>query len=115
MIKVFENFELAIVGQFQSVFEAEGIRTHIKNQFMSGVLGEIPFVSAVPELWILNDEDLDEAKALISKLQEQVPQVGEDWTCSSCGSDVDGVFDQCWKCSTPKKDLDPGSDQIQGE
>ena len=64
MIKVFEDFELSKVGQFQSVLEAEGIRTHLKNQFLSSVMGEIPFVEALPELWILEDSDAAKANSL---------------------------------------------------
>jgi hypothetical protein len=102
MIKVFENYELATVGQFQSVLEAEGIQTHLKNQFMSGALGEIPFVSAVPELWILNDEDFAAAKAMIEKLLSSSAQTEPEWTCVECDAVVDGVFGQCWKCSAER-------------
>ena len=103
MIKVFENYELATVGQYQSVLESEGIQTHLKNQFMSGALGEIPFVSAVPELWILNDEDFAAARALIEKLLSSNAQAEPEWVCAECDAVVDGVFTQCWKCSAHRK------------
>ncbi len=104
MIKVFENFELATVGQFQSVLEAEGIKTHLKNQFMAGALGEIPFVSAVPELWILNEEDLLKAKRLIQDLLSNSEDSGPEWTCAECDAVVDGVFNQCWKCNASRSE-----------
>ena len=100
MIKVFENFELSIVGQYQSFLEGEGIKTHLKNQFVSGGLGDIPFVAAVPELWVINDEDVFRAKALIAELQEQDSMVRPEWTCSKCETVVGGEFGQCWKCGT---------------
>lgn len=103
MIKVFQNYELATVGQYQSVLESEGIQTHLKNQFMAGALGEIPFVSAVPELWILNDEDFAAAHALIEQLLSNNAQDEPEWTCAECDAVVDGVFTQCWKCSTHRK------------
>ena len=53
MFKVFEDFDLARVGHFQSALAAAGIRTLLKNQFMSSVMGEIPFVEVMPELWVL--------------------------------------------------------------
>ena len=102
MIKVFENYELAIVGQFQSVLESEGIKTHLKNQFMSGALGEIPFVSAVPELWILNEEDLLKAKRLVQDLLSSSEDTGPEWTCAECDAILDGVFGSCWKCGATR-------------
>ena len=33
MIKVFEDFDITIVGHYQSILEANGIETFMKNQF----------------------------------------------------------------------------------
>lgn len=103
MIKVFEDFELSKVGQFQSVLEAEGIRTHLKNQFTSGVWGEIPFVEAI-QLWILEDDDQVKAKRLIQQLLSNPEETEPEWTCSRCDSVVDGVFACCWKCNAQRPD-----------
>ena len=102
MIKIFEDFDLARVGQFQSVLEAEGIQTHLKNQFMSSAMGEIPFVEVLPELWILEDGDLAKASSLIKDLLGDTTKNGPDWTCAECSSVVEAVFDRCWQCSTPR-------------
>jgi hypothetical protein len=104
MIKVFEDFELSKVGQFQSVLEAAGIHTHLKNQFTSSVLGEIPFVEAMPELWILEDDDLVVARRLIEELLSTNDDPGPEWTCAECDSVVDGVFGRCWKCNAQRPD-----------
>ena len=69
MIKVFEHFDLAIVGHIKSLLDADGIQTYLKNQYTSGVLGEIPFVEAVPELWVVDDSDVARANVLIRNLQ----------------------------------------------
>ena len=104
MIKIFEDFDLARVGQFQSVLEAEGIQTHLKNQFMSSAMGEIPFVEVLPELWILEDGDLVKARRLIQELLPRSENNEPEWTCSECDSVVDGVFDRCWKCNAQRPD-----------
>lgn len=104
MIKVFEDFELSKVGQFQSVLEAAGIRTYLKNQYTSSVLGEIPFVEALPELWILEDEDVVIAKRLIQELLSKSDETEPEWTCTECGSRVDGVFARCWKCNAHRQE-----------
>lgn len=102
MIKVFEDFELSKVGQVQSVLEAAGIKTHLKNQYTSSVFGEIPFVKAMPELWILEDDDLLIAKRLIKEALSTEENDEPEWTCAECGSVVDGVFGCCWKCNSER-------------
>lgn len=102
MIKVFEHFDLATVGHIKSLLDAEGIQTYLKNQYTSGVLGEIPFVEAVPELWVVDDSDVARANALIRKLQLDEVDAGPEWQCQNCDSTVDGTFNRCWNCEQEK-------------
>ena len=62
MIKGFENFDFSRVGQMQSLLESHGIKTFIKNQYGSSVMGEVPFVEVVPQLFVLEQKDLVRAK-----------------------------------------------------
>lgn len=98
MIKVFEDFDLARVGHFQSVLSAAGIRTLLKNQFMSSVMGEVPFVEILPELWVLDDRDAVRARELISDLLARPAPDQPDWVCGNCGTEVASVFSHCWNC-----------------
>jgi len=99
MIKVFENFDFSRVGQMQSLLESHGIKTYIKNQYASSVMGEVPFVEVVPQLYVLAKEDLQRAQELLQlDLPDQDP--AEDWVCPECGIDVEGNFTRCWKCGT---------------
>ena len=41
MKKVFEDFDIALVGHFQSVLEAHGIDTFMKNRFGTGGTGGV--------------------------------------------------------------------------
>jgi len=103
MIKVFENFELAIVGQVQSLLEAHGIETYLKNQYASGALGELPFVEICPQLYVLRERDVADANRLIRSLSlDNGETTGEAWVCAECGAEVDAGFDTCWKCSRPR-------------
>lgn len=104
MIKVFEDFDLSRVGHFQSVLEAAGISTLLKNQYMSSVMGEVPFVEVLPELWILEDGDRVRAEKIIAGLLANPADNLPDWTCGECGAEVDGAFTQCWKCSARRPD-----------
>lgn len=104
MIKVFEDFDLARVGHFQSVLASAGIRTLLKNQFMSSVMGEIPFVEVLPELWILDDRDQARAQELIRDLLARPADNLPDWVCDSCGTEVASVFSHCWNCGRGNED-----------
>ena len=101
MIKVFENFDFSRVGQMQSLLESHGIRTFIKNQYGSSVMGEVPFVEVVPQLFILEERDLRLAKELLLlDLPVEAPE--ENWICPECGVAVEGTFHKCWKCGGEK-------------
>jgi hypothetical protein len=98
MIKVFENFDFSRVGQMQSLLESHGIRTYIRNQYGSSVMGEVPFVEVVPQLFVLRERDVARAVELL-KLDLPAEEGGDAWVCPECGADVDGQFSHCWQCS----------------
>ena len=97
MFKVFESFEFSRVGQMQSLLESNGIRTFLRNEFGSSVVGELPFVEVIPQLFVLEERDLPRARELL-ELDLPVESPGEDWTCPGCGTLVEGNFSQCWQC-----------------
>ena len=97
MIKVFEDFDYMRVGQMQSLLEANGIGTFLKNQFGFGGTGELPFLETVPQLFVLSGKDVERARALIA---EHAPdsEAGPAWNCAQCGEENDGHFSACWNC-----------------
>lgn len=99
---VFDHIDFTIVGHLQSILEAEGIRTEIRNEGGSGAAGELPFTQVYPELWILQNKDEARARALIQEFKEDAEEAPEApaWNCPSCGEAVDGVFSECWNCGT---------------
>ncbi len=102
MIKVFENFDFSRVGQMQSLLESHDIKTFIKNQYGSSVMGEVPFVEVVPELYVLAEKDVARAQQLL-QLDLPVEEPDEDWVCAECGVDVEGTFEICWKCGSGRE------------
>jgi hypothetical protein len=97
LIKVFESFEFSRVGQMQSLLESNGIRTFLKNEFGSSVIGDLPFVEVVPQLFVLEEKDVPKAQELL-KLDLPVEDSGKEWSCPGCGITVEGNFIQCWQC-----------------
>lgn len=103
MIKVFENFDFSRVGQMQSLLESHGIKTFMKNEYGSSVVGELPFVEVVPQLFVLEEKDVARARELLL-LDLPLPEQNENWTCPECGVDVEGNFSRCWKCGVNRND-----------
>ena len=104
MIKVFEDFDFSLVGQMQSLLEAQGIQTFQKNQFGFGGTGELPFVETVPQLFVLHKQDLDKAKELLEEASAGATP-GDSWTCPKCSTKIDGNFSECWNCAEAPEDL----------
>jgi len=105
MIKVFEDFDITLVGHYQSVLEANDIATFLKNQFGTSGAGELPFVEVVPQLWVLNESDEAQAKALLKDLQnDSSGELATAWVCSKCNTPQEPAFTHCWKCSSPRPD-----------
>jgi hypothetical protein len=100
---VFDNIDFTIVGHLQTLLEAEGIKTEIRNEGGSGAAGEVPVQQVYPELWVLDNADEVRAKAIIREFRNEAQSepVGPDWTCPVCKERVEGVFSECWNCGTP--------------
>ncbi len=87
----------------QSLLESNGIRTFIRNQYGSSVMGEVPFVEVVPQLFVLEDKDVARARNLL-KLDSPVESAGDNWICPGCGVDVEANFYCCWQCGADRPD-----------
>ena len=77
MFKVFESFDYMEAGRVRSLLEANGIRTFMKNEFLSGALGELPFQEVAPMVFVVEESDLPAALALLRADQEGQEGQGE--------------------------------------
>jgi hypothetical protein len=102
VILVFEDFDFSRVGQMQSLLESHGISTYIRNQFGSSVMGEVPFVEVVPQLFVLKEKDVRRAREILQS-NLGAGEEAEDWTCPECGVEVGGQFSHCWQCGCAGK------------
>ena len=64
MKQVFASPDSAQVGLARSVLESAGIPCEVRNETVSQAMMGLPFI---PELWVLRDEDYDEAARLIAR------------------------------------------------
>ncbi|MES2923979.1 MAG: DUF2007 domain-containing protein [Verrucomicrobiota bacterium] len=97
MIEIFRNRDSATVGQFQSLLESEGIRTYLRNEYVSATTIAIPEVT--PALCILNEADLDRSVELIRSYIEAPPDESlPELPCPKCGEKSPATFAVCWNC-----------------
>ena len=99
MKRVISHESLAHIGLVRNLLEQSGIACLIKNEQLSGGLGEIPFLECLPELWVLQDKDLPRAEALIKDM-EKTDAPRRPWRCRRCGESNEGHFAACWQCGT---------------
>jgi hypothetical protein len=88
---------IAIGALWVDMLRQAGITASLQRQFLSSAAGELPPDQCLPEVWITDDAQLDEARRLLDQILS-VPQ--RRWTCA-CGELVEGGFEACWSCGRP--------------
>lgn len=97
MIEIYRNRDSATVGSLQSLLEAEGIRTYLRNDNVSRMMVEIP--ETFPALCVMDAADVDRSVDLVrSYLEAPRAEAGPELTCAKCGEQSPGTFDTCWNC-----------------
>lgn len=89
----------------KSVLETRGIDSLVKNEFLAGGVGELPPTECWPEVWVLDDEFYDKAKAIVDALLVS-REAENDWCCGQCGEQLEAQFSECWNCGQTRADLD---------
>lgn len=99
MIELFRDPEMARVGQYQSILEAEGIATFVRNENLSGT--EVVIPAFYPALCVVDDKDYERAVEIIRSYEQEVPGSDEEIQCPKCGELSPGTFAECWNCGEP--------------
>ena len=86
------------VEHIRAILRNEGIRTTIRNQYLSAGLGELPAFECWPELWLDNERDAERARRIIQAYLHSDQAELKDWKCPQCGETIEGQFSQCWNC-----------------
>ena len=95
------SLNLLEIHHLKNVLEAEGIRCWVKNELLSRLAGEVPFVDCALELHLSRESDRPRAEALLEAWRRPPPP-GPAWTCPSCGEWLEGQFNACWKCGAQR-------------
>ena len=86
---------LALASLWCDMLKQAGFEVSVQRAFAGSIAGEIPPDQALPEVWIHDDAQVDEARALLAQLQRPA---WRHWLCRGCGERIDGPFDHCWQC-----------------
>ena len=96
MKKIFSSAHELEIGFITSMLEEAGIAYTIRNQYLSGAIGELPPTECWPEIWVNHDEDHPRAMEIVNSASMEVYDRGP-WRCQ-CGEENEGQFGSCWKC-----------------
>ena len=98
---LYKHDDRLLVGNVKNVVESAGFEVRLKNDILSGAVGG----GASPldvwlEVWIIHDNDYDEALTLVEGMLSE--QTGDEWVCSNCKEPNASSFEICWKCQVEK-------------
>ncbi|HUU71204.1 MAG TPA: DUF2007 domain-containing protein [Burkholderiales bacterium] len=74
-----------------------GIAARVFNENAQGGVGEIPFVSAWPEVWLEDERDATRALELIRNF-ESSKSTDRQVACPACAEPNPENFEVCWNC-----------------
>ncbi len=90
------------------MLEAEGVSAFIKNELLAGAIGELPMMSALPEVWLVHGKDEAKARKVLEDFRARASsKLGPDVACPACGADNPSNFELCWKCRKPLSEAQP--------
>lgn len=103
MKQVFCHNNGILVQHAKTMLEQDGIDCVIRNEYAGSAMGELSYTDSWPELWVLDEHNLDRSLALIASLsQNSGNSSGAEWQCPSCREYNADSFDLCWQCQTER-------------
>ncbi len=93
---LYTNENPIIVANAKNIVAANDIDVVLKNEFTAGRVA--PGHIGLPELWVVNDADYDQAVNFIEKSLSIEGAV--EWVCSKCNESNDPSFELCWNCQS---------------
>lgn len=95
MKRLLQAPNLALATLWADQLTGAGIKASVQRAYASGIAGHVPPDQCLPEVWVHDDDQLDEARALVDAWH-RLPE--QRWACRGCGEIVEGPFEQCWNC-----------------
>ena len=94
---LYSSLKLLEAHHLKNLLEAEGIRCQLRNELISRLAGEIPFTECAPQIWLLDDSQLEAARRVVADFDAAAPGAPA-WRCPRCAEELEGQFSACWRC-----------------
>ena len=99
MRKIYSHPDMAIVQLVKNELENRGIKSVIRGEHLAAVAGGGASMDAWFELWVMEDERLQETARVVQEFIEHDDVEGaEPWRCPDCGEKIEPQFAVCWNC-----------------
>ena len=90
------------IYHLKNLLESAGIRCSIRNEGLSTLAGEVPFVECAMQLWLEKESDRGLADAILREMTSRNAPAGGTWLCSRCGERSEAQFTACWSCGAER-------------
>ncbi len=110
LVRVYWAADAHDVHVVRGLLEEAGIRARVIGESLATMYGVVLTGSSVsPRVCVFASHE-SRARQVIAEWEEKrqaarTPRPIPTWKCGHCGEDVDGNFDVCWSCQSPKADL----------
>lgn len=99
MKELFREHDYTRVGYYQTVLEAEGIQTFVRNQHINTLMTSIPIPEFYPALCVVHEEDFERAVEILRAHVEKNSESSQaEIACPQCQEMNPGNFETCWSC-----------------
>jgi hypothetical protein len=98
MDPLFSSLSLHEIYHLKNLLESAGIRCRVRNEHLSTLAGEVPFVECSAQLVLEREADRQLAGAILAEWRNPPPRSA--WDCPRCGERLEGQFTGCWSCGT---------------
>lgn len=87
---------LVHAAHYCNLLQAAGIRAELRNTWLAGATGDIPFQESAPQVWLVDASQEARALGVLHAAANPVP--GPRWRCTTCGEWHEAQFSACWHC-----------------
>jgi hypothetical protein len=104
IVEVYAAANVAEANLVKAMLADAGIEARVVGDLLNAAAGGVPFGDVVaPRVWVVQ-EDATRARRSINEWKSMQPERVERemflWKCSTCGEEIEGTLEVCWKCGT---------------
>jgi hypothetical protein len=97
----YTTLKLHELYHLKNLLESAGIRCTVRNEHLSTLAGEVPFIECAAQLVLRREEDRPAALEVLRGWRSPGAR-REPWQCGGCGERLEGQFTSCWNCGTER-------------